>query len=148
MAAKVESTVVIARPVEDVFGFVLDAEANMPKWNSVVESVTKTSEGSIGAGSTFEMRGRLMGRRVEVTTRFTSVEPNRVIEMEASGKPISARAGLWFEQEDGGTRVTFRGDVNPVGVFKLLSPVVARQVQRLWDGNLARLKTVLEASAP
>ena len=94
------------------------------------------------------MRGRLMGRRVEVTTRFTSVEPNRVIEMEASGKPISARAGLSFEQEDGGTRVTFRGDVKPVGVFKLLSPLLARRVQRLWDGNLARLKTVLETSAP
>ena len=31
MAARVESTVVIARPVEDVFGFVLDAETNMPK---------------------------------------------------------------------------------------------------------------------
>jgi hypothetical protein len=35
MAAKVESTVLIARPVEDVFGFVLDVEANMPKWNPV-----------------------------------------------------------------------------------------------------------------
>jgi hypothetical protein len=44
--------------------------------------------------------------------------------------------------------VTFRGDPNPVGVFKLLSPLITRQAQRLWDGNLARLKTVLEASAP
>ena len=90
------------------------------------------------------MRGRLMGRRVEATTLFTSVEPNRVIEMEASGRPISLRAGFWFEQEDGRTRVTFRGDVHPVGAFKLLSPVVARKVQRRWDGNLAMLKTVLE----
>lgn len=139
---------VIARPVEVVFEFVLDAEANMPKWNAAVESVAKTSEGPIATGSTFEMRGRLMGRRVEMTTRFTTVEPNRVIELETTGRPIAPRAGLWFEPEDGGTRVTFRGDPNPVGVFKLLSPLVTRQAQRLWDGNLARLKTVLETSAP
>ncbi|MFQ5948544.1 MAG: SRPBCC family protein, partial [Acidimicrobiia bacterium] len=148
MAAKVESTVVIARPVEEVFGFVLDAEANMPRWNAAVESVAKTSEGPIGTGSTFQMRGQMMGRRLAMTARLTTVEPNRQIEMEAAGRPIAPRAGFWFEQEDGGTRVTFRGDPNPVGVLKLLSPLVARQAQRLWDGNLARLKTEVEGSAP
>jgi hypothetical protein len=35
-----------------------------------------------------------------------------------------------FDPTDGGTRVTFRGDPNPVGPFKLLSPVFAAWVAK------------------
>ncbi len=53
-----------------------------------------------------------------------------------------------FDQTDGGTRVTFRGDPNPVGPFKLLSPLFARMGRRVWAQRLTRAKAALEASAP
>jgi hypothetical protein len=43
--------------------------------------------------------------------------------------------------------VTFRGDPNPVGPFKLLSPLFARIGQQVWAERLARAKTALEAPA-
>ena len=55
------------------------------------------------------------------------------------------RCSLAFEQTNGGTTVTFRGDSNPVGPFKLLSPVFNRKGQQVWDQRLARVKAVLEA---
>ena len=72
------------------------------------------------------------------------------IGQEGRSKPLSwSRCeALGLQTGRRGTRVTFRGDPNPVGVLKRLSPLVARQAQRLWDGNLARLKTVLDGSAP
>jgi len=146
--AKIESTVTIARPVEDVFRFVLALEENAPKIDPGVESVVKTSHGPTGAGTTFRFRQKMLGRRRETTTRFISVEPNREIEFEARLGPIEPKAVLTFEQTDGGTRVTFRGEPNPVGPFKLLSPLFTRKGQQIWDQRLARLKTVLEASAP
>lgn len=145
--AKVESSVVINRPVAEVFAFVTDPEANMTKWNEAAESITKTSEGPPALGSTFEVRGRMGPRQFEFSQRVTAFELNRRVELEATGKPIAPNASWTFDEEDGGTRVTFRGDPNPVGLLKLLSPIVTRQSQRLWDGNLARLKRVMESSA-
>lgn len=106
--AKIESTVTIARPVEDVFRFVLALEENAPKMDPGVESVVKTSHGPTGAGTTFRFRQKMLGRRRETTTRFISVEPNREIEFEARLGPIEPKAVLTFEQTDEGTRVTFR----------------------------------------
>ncbi len=46
--AKVESTVAICRPVEEVFRFFLDLDKNAPKTDPNVESVVKTPDGLRG----------------------------------------------------------------------------------------------------
>src|SRR5215203_5683848 len=141
-----ESTVIIERPVEEVFGFVLDL-TNIPSTDPSVRSVEKTSEGPIEAGSTFLMRQEAppMGKVREATVRYTAVEPDRNIEFEAMVGPISPTARLTFEQANGETRVRFRGEPNPVGPLKVLSPLISRQGQRMWDKRLAGLKSTLES---
>jgi uncharacterized membrane protein len=141
-----ESTVIIERPVEEVFGFVLDL-TNIPSTDPSVRSVEKTSEGPIEAGSTFLMRQEAppVGKVREATVRYTAVEPNLNIEFEAMVGPITPTARLTFEQADSGTKVTFRGDPNPVGPLKIISPLISYQGQRMWDKRLAGLKSTLEA---
>ena len=146
MAAKVDSAVTIARPVEEVFAYVLDLESNGPAWAPDLESVEKTSEGPVGAGTTFRQVQNLMGKRRDTSLRFTGVETNRKIEAEADLGPIAPRMKLMFEPVDGKSRVTARGDANPKGVFKLLSPLIARQGQRMWDARLAGLRKALEST--
>ena len=140
-----ESIVIIERPVEEVFGFVVDL-SNIPSMDPSVESVEKTSEGPIDAGTTFLMRQKTppLGKIREASVRYTAVETNRKIEFEAMVGPISPTASLTFEQANGATRVVFRGEPNPVGPFKVLSPLIARQGQRMWDKRLAGLKRTLE----
>jgi carbon monoxide dehydrogenase subunit G len=140
-----ESVVIIERPVEEVFGFVLDL-SNIPSTDPSVRSVEKTSEGPIDAGTTFRMRQEAPPLRKvrESTVRYTTVEPNRKIEFEAMVGPISPTASLTFEQANGATKVTFRGEPNPVGPFKMLSPLISRQGQRMWEKRLAGLKNTLE----
>ena len=41
--------------------------------------------------------------------------------------------------------MTFRGDPNPVGPLKVISPLISYQGQRMWEKKLARLKSTLEA---
>jgi uncharacterized membrane protein len=143
------STVVIERPVEDVFGFFLDLDVNAPKTDPRLESVVKTPEGPTKAGTTFRFRQKMLGRVRETTTRFTSVEPNRKIAFEAKLGPIEPTALLVFEESDAGTKVTFSAEANPVGPFKLrlFSPLIKRQGQREWDKRLAVIKKVLETPA-
>ena len=141
-----ESTVIIERPVEEVFGFVLDL-TNIPSTDPSVRSVEKTSEGPIEAGTTFLMRQEAppVGKVREASVRYTAVEPNRNIEFEAMVGPITPTARLTFEQANGGTKVTFRGEPNPVGPLKIISPLISYQGQRMWDKRLAGLKSTLEA---
>src|SRR2546428_12273252 len=144
--AKMESTVTIGRPVEEVFAFFLALDENAAKVDPGAQSVVKTPDGPPGAGTTFRFRQKNLGKVRETTTRFTAVEPNRTIAFEAEIGPMRPKCDLTFEQMEGGTRVTFRGDSIPVGPLKLLSPLLNRKGQQVWSQRLARIKTVLEAS--
>jgi carbon monoxide dehydrogenase subunit G len=143
MAVQIESTVLIARPVEVVFPFMLDLEQSAATDPNLV-SVEKTSPGPIGVGTTYVLRQRIQGRLRESTTRLTGVEPNRRIDFEADLGPIAARASMAFEPVEGGTRVTVRGGGTPRGVLKLFSRRFQRIGQRVWDERLARVKATLE----
>ena len=141
-----DSKVIIERPVEEVFGFVADP-SNIPSIDPSVQSVEKSSEGPLDAGTTFRMRRKapLLGKARETSMRCTAVEPNRKIKLEAITGPITPAASLTFERADGGTRVRFHGEPNQVEPLKVLSPLSTRQVQNMWDKRLARLKSTLEA---
>ena len=143
--AKMESTVVIARPPQDVFEFFLDLDENAPKVDPSAASVTKTPPGPVGPGTTF--RFRLQNGR-ETVSRYTALEPNRKIAFDAEIGPMRPQCELTFEPANGGTRVTFRGDANPRGPFKLLSPLFNRRGQQVWSQRLQRIKAVLERATP
>jgi carbon monoxide dehydrogenase subunit G len=141
-----ESTVRIERPVEDVFGFVADL-TNVASMDPSVKSVQKTSEGPIGAGSTFRIRQKAphLGKSRDASVRYTTVKPNRKIEFEARVGPNSPTARLTFKRVDGGTRVRFHGEPSLGGPLKVLSPLSMRQGQHMWDKRLTRLKRTLES---
>jgi hypothetical protein len=51
-----------------------------------------------------------------------------------------------FDRIDGGTRVTFPGNPNPIGIFKVATPIFVLMGDRVWREGLARAKAVLEAA--
>jgi uncharacterized protein YndB with AHSA1/START domain len=145
--AEIESKVTIARPREEVFGYFLSLEEKVPTTNPDVEWVVKTPDGPTRVGTTLRSRGKSLGRTRETTMRFTAIVPNETIRFEAEVGPMRPKCVFTFDPMDGGTRVTFRGDPNPIGMFKLLSPMFERVGQRVWAERLARAKATLEASA-
>jgi len=143
--AGMQSVIEIKRPVEAVYGFFLDLERSIVATDPTVESVVKTTDGPLGAGTTFRLRQPMMGKVREQTMRVTAVEPNRRIDMEAAFGPVRPRFSLDFEPTAAGTRVTFRGDSRPVGPFKLVPFLMDRIGQRNWDRRLRLMKAALEA---
>lgn len=152
MGVKIESSVLIARPVEEVFPFLLDLE-KATKSDPSVESVVKTPEGPVGVGTRFRLRqrppamARFLGRRPESTMVYTRVEPNREFEFDAELGPLSPHMRVSFEPAKGRTRVTVWGGGEPRGPFKLLARPLQRIGQRVWDERLARVKATLESSS-
>jgi hypothetical protein len=144
--ATIESTVTIERPRKEVFGYFLALDENVPRTNPEVEWVVKTSGGPTGIGTTFRSRGKSLGKVRETTMRFTGVVPNEEIRFEAEVGPMRPKGMFAFDQAEKGTRVTFRGDPNPVGVFKVATPIFVLLGRRVWRERLARAKAALEAS--
>ena len=128
--AKLESTVTIGRPVDEVFRFFLDLDKNVPKTDPNVDSVVKTPEGPTGPGTTFHFRQKALGKIRHSTTTFISVELNRKIEMEARLGPLRPKGAIAFDQTNRGTTVSVRLNPNPIGPLKLLSPLSPESARR------------------
>jgi hypothetical protein len=143
----VESSVTIGRPVEEVFGFFLDFDRNASQMDPSIESVSRTPAGPTRSGTAFRFSQRIFGKMRDTITTFTSIEPNRRIEIAASFGPVRPKGAFSFTEGSQGTTVTVRVNPDPVGPFKLLAPLFDRVAQKIWTERFARIKSALE-SAP
>jgi uncharacterized protein YndB with AHSA1/START domain len=143
MALQINSTVLIARPVEEVFAFLLDIERSAATDPNLV-SVEKTPPGPIGVGTTYVLQQRIQGKVRQSTMRLTEIEPNHLIAFAADLGPMEAQMRLSVEPAQGGTRVTAHGEGMPRGIFRLFSRRLQRMGQRVWDMRLAQVKAALE----
>ena len=146
MRSSVNSSVIIERPVEEVYSYVVDLASNGSEWAPDLESVEKVTDGPIGVGTRFQQVQHVMGKRRKTSLAFTAVEPNQRIEAAFKAGPMDVSMNAMFDKAGDGTRVTIDGTASGRGPLRLLSPVFARQGQKIWDARLASLKRVMENS--
>lgn len=142
--AKIEQTVVINRPIEEVFGFIANPE-NTPLWAGAVRETILTSEGPYGVGSTHTVVIEILGRRIESTNEITEYEPYSKLAFKSTSGPMPMDSSQTLKAVEGGTEVTNLAKVEGAGVFKLAEPIFARMVNRQVDMDFANLKDLLEA---
>ncbi len=139
-----EFSVVINRPIEEVFAFTTDLE-KMMQWVGELRESKKTSAGPVGMGMTFRHVVGLWGRRLEVNHKLTEYEPNRKFGFKSTSGPVPNEAEWTFESVTGGTKITVSIEAEPGGFFKIAVPLLRRMFRRQWQTNLANLKDLLEA---
>lgn len=107
MGAVEGKAAIIARPVEDVWRFMLDI-SNMPKWEDSRAKWSQTSEGPIDVGTTFRSSISILRRQSKYDLRITEFEPNRKFTIEAlNGFGRGTKIGYVMEPiEDGKTRLS------------------------------------------
>jgi uncharacterized membrane protein len=142
----VQVSIVIHRPLEEVFAFLSDLENNL-KWRSGMIAARKISEGPIGLGTTYRMINNFFGRQVEGEAVVTEYELNRkYATMNKSGLPIETQR--MFEPVEGGTRVTFAVKAEPLGgFFKIAEPLVASIGKRRLEADARMAKDIIESGA-
>jgi len=144
--ARIEASVTIKRPVEEVFDLVTDI-AKTSQWRSGISESSQTSEGPLGVGATMRVVARVMGRQLKTTLEVTEYEPNRKYSTRSTSGPIPYETSYTFEPVAGGTRVIFVGDAQLGGFLKLIEPLVVRQQRRQSEAAFGKLKDLLEAQA-
>ena len=141
---RIETSVTIRRPVEEVFDFVTNV-ANVTQWQSGILESSQTSEGPMGVGATMRVGVRAMGRQLRWTLEVTEYEPNQKFGWKSTSGPYPMHGGYTFESVNGGTSLTFVGEAQLGGFFKLIEPLVRRSIQKWREANFGKLKDLLEA---
>ena len=103
-----ETSIEIARPVQEVFAFVAD-QTNAPQWQTGLHEVRRLTDGPIGVGSEHEFVRTFAGRRFASRNRFVAFEPGRYVKFEIPSGWISGTASYRTEASpDAGTVLTSR----------------------------------------
>lgn len=139
---RIEHSVVIERPVEEVWAYISDPTNNTVWQGPVIEVRSKPT---IEVGSEVTEVMKFLGRRVETTWVVTEHEPMRRSAVRTTSGPVPMRGGYLLEPVDGGTRFTMDSDLDAHGFFKLAEPVFARMARREAVSSCDNLKELLEA---
>jgi uncharacterized protein YndB with AHSA1/START domain len=146
MPATVRNSIVIARPVDEVFAFVCDP-ATTPRWQANVVRSEIVSGTPMGVG-TRVIEVRQVGRaRRQAEWVVTEYEPpsRRAYTYPTGFGPIRQSGVSTFTPVPGGTRIGFTATIEARGPLTLLLPVLARAMRRSNDASYAALKRILEA---
>src|SRR5215204_7349834 len=101
MAGRFEATVVIDRPIEEVFAFLADGE-NDPKFSPRVLEITKTTDGPPGVGTIYKSTVKDAGMKTKREFELTEFEaPTRIRWAERSKNLVSASEGGYDLAPDG-----------------------------------------------
>jgi carbon monoxide dehydrogenase subunit G len=139
--ASFENTVIIRRPVEEVFSFLADFE-NVPRWNYAIVETTKVSPGPVGVGTTYRQI-RSVPRRSEEGFEVTAFEPPRRLEVQGQIGPFRARISYLLEPTGSGTRLRNAVDLGSSGLSTIVALPVTPRVKHAVAANLDTLKQLL-----
>jgi uncharacterized protein YndB with AHSA1/START domain len=142
LVATFENTVMIRRPIEEVFGFLSQFE-NVPKWNYAIVETRKVSEGPVGVGTTYH-QVRSVPSRSEERFEVTVYNPSRHLEIRGQLGPFPSRLSYALDALPEGTRVTNTVELELRGPGRLLGRVAVPRVRDAVAANLRKLKEVLE----
>ena len=145
MAGRFEATVVIDRPVEEVFAFLADGE-NDPKFSPRVLEIAKTTDGPPGVGTVYASTVKDAGMKTKREFKLTGFEPpTRIRWAEISKNLVTAPEGGYdLAREGSGTRLTIYNVLEGHGPGKLIVPLALRSARKGADGFGKAVKTAVE----
>lgn len=141
----IERSIVIDRPMAEVFEFVHDVTKDASWQTTLVESQPLT-EGPVRVGTKVRELRRFVGVRVELTRELTEYEPSTKSSFRTVSGPVPMTGTYVLEQVDSTTKLTATGELDAHGFFKLAEPVFARMAGRELEASLGHLKDLLEAA--
>jgi Polyketide cyclase / dehydrase and lipid transport len=140
---------VIERPPAEVFRFVAtDHFHNHPKWDPAVTSITKTSPGPMGVGTTARLVRTDRGRRVEGSMEVTEYQPVSSFTEVSRFGPFTLHARATLEPVGpASTRLQLVIDTRARRAIRLLLPLMRGTFRKTMARSLRVIKEQVEATA-
>jgi hypothetical protein len=144
----IEASVVIDRPVEEVFDFIaVHHRENHARWDTVVSRLEPETPGPMGVGARFTIVRRNLRREEARTFTVTEWDPPRRMTMRTSAPDFDLILRGDFEPIDSTrSRHTLTGEAHVAGPRGLLAPVMRLKFGRDIAENLRRIKALVEGA--
>ncbi len=88
-----------------------------------------------------------MGLRIDATRIVTAYEPYAKYAFKSEYRQVPLTTTFLFEPIQDSTRLTVVVEGEPAGLFKAATPFVFGTIRQQFEGDLRRLKTLLEEQA-
>src|SRR5215216_1798404 len=139
-----ESTVTIGRPRAEVFPWLVEID-KVPRWMSDLQVYEPLEPGPLSVGSRIRQELTVSGQhlRFELVVAELDTPRRAVLRFEGSGFKAANEYGV--DEAPGGARVSWviAGELTSFKA-KLIAPMVQAKLQEKLDGDLARLRALLE----
>jgi uncharacterized protein YndB with AHSA1/START domain len=147
MAGRFEATVVIDRPIQQVFDFLADGE-NDPRFSPRVLEIAKTTDGPPGVGTVYASTVKDAGMKPHREFRLTEFErPTRIRWSETSKNLVVATEGGYNLTAAGdGAQLTVFNVLEGHGLGVLLVGLALRAARKDADDFAHRIKAAVEGS--
>ena len=137
MAKPIVAEVQIARPVEEVFDYLLQFE-NEVNWNQSLTRCELLSGESGVVGAKYQQARKMMGQEMTASIELTDIEPGKRFVFRGTGGPAKITGTYEVAASDGGSLVT--ASLEAGTMTSLMKPVIKPQLEK----SLAELKKLLE----
>lgn len=142
----VTASIVIKKPVERVFNFMLNAD-NYPKWITMLKSINV--KGNFSTGMKFEEVTLFREKEKYSKGVIREIVPNKLIKMEIldviSGPKLFPIRSWEFIGENGATEILWTTIVRTKGMMRLFEFMLPKQFEKTVNGFLQNLKRILES---
>lgn len=138
----VEKSIVINKPVKEVFTFVCTEGNNRKIQPEVTEVIDHGPRNTVGSSYT-EVR-KFLGQEMRTTIEVTTFEPNVKWVGKVIKGPVDYELTITYEASNGGTKYTTKMTGETKGFFKLTENMVVSQLNKTMTENNQRLKDLLE----
>lgn len=149
MGGRFGATVVIDRPIDQVFAFLADGE-NDTKFSARVLEIRKTTDGPPGVGTVYASTVKDGGVKFKRQFRLTEFEsPTKIRWTEISTGPVITPEGGYdlMSAGDGKTELTFYNVLEPhTFVGRLITGPALRSARKGADDFAQSIKRAVEAA--
>jgi len=145
-SVNVLTDIVINRPALEVSAYAADP-SNAPAWYTNIESAQWRTSPPLRTGAKVAFFAHFLGRRLEYTYEVVAFVPGERLVMRTAQGPFPMETTYtWASAGSGSTHMTLRNRGEPAGFSKVLAPFMAGAMRRANNKDLARLKSILEAT--
>ena len=139
----IEGSIVIDRPVAEVFDFVAD-QRNEPSYNPAMTECRLLTPEPVGPGSRFASTMHSRFRNLSMVSENTGYDRPHRLESRTVSAGTVVTGALTFEPVGAATRMSWDWQVRPTGPSRLLTPLLAlmggRMERGIWSGLKKRLE--------